>query len=773
MGNYVSGHWWRTHEIGAQQAAITGTYTGGQWANAIVSHDDNGQLQHNVAVFQINPLQDADPLVQIGRYINTYNAPEELEGVTNSTSTISDHGLGSEWQVTELTADYVNAGTLDIYVASDVQPSDGSQDPFELATEIDYNIKLPSAPALPADQDFLSLRIDDGDSIEGSLDDVSGSFSCANVGGCFFATDHGPGDYYASSPGVTFTPDGGTPQDVTPSWSGTVPSADYLAIGHWLYVPEDVTDSVNYEFGVYASGGDPFYASHLAALAGTATYLGDAVGMYYVDGLSDDPTVGSFTADVELTADFGDNSETGFISGEVRAFEFEHDVASSLPVTLTLTSNPYDYVFGGFGVPQGSTNIFDTGWSGDDAYPGGHAAARVTANADGEDWYGEWHAAFYGNGDATTDIPPSYVEHPTSVAGTFNVSTYDDNKRVDSGLAGSFGAHRYDDGLTRGDAQELASAIDAVANNSRQDNDGYTSDFWHIDGHAGEYGAGVNHKRRNRTNAYALASHDENGHLQFNVAIFEDNAIQQANPWARDGRGIGTYQDNANLEGVTRSRSPVSDPALADWHVEELANSYEGGGTLDIYVATDAQVSDGASDPFADEIDAEFNIQLSGAPPLEDDKDFILAWIDDGESIDGSLGGDTGTFSCANEGGCLFIDNRYAGSYYTADTGVTFTPDGGAPQPVVPWVPGTVTAADYLVFGHWLFVPEDVTDTDAYDFGVFAQRRRCVRKSSNLMALTGTASLQWRRGWGVLRGRVVQQSGHRNLHCRYRPDGRL
>ena len=325
-------------------------------------------------------------------------------------------------------------------------------------------------------------------------------------------------------------------------------------------------------------------------------------------------------------------------------------------------------------------------------------------------------------------------------------------------------------GLERGDAQELASTIDAVANNSRQDSQDYTSTFWHLDAIAGEYGAGVNHKRRDRTHAYASASHDENGQLHFNVAMLEDNPIQQANPWAQDGRGIGTYHDNANLEGVTRSRSPVSDPALADWHVEELANSYEGGGTLDIYVATDAQVSDGSLDSFADEIDAEFNIQLSGAPSLEDDKDFIIAWIDDGESIDGSLGGDAGTFSCANEEGCAFIDNRYAGAYYAADPGITFTPDGGAPQPVVPWERGTVTAADYLVFGHWLFVPEDVTDTDAYDFGVFAHGGDAF-VVDNLMALTGTATYSGDAAGVYYADGLSSSPNIGNLHCRCRPDG--
>ena len=98
LGNYVGGRWWRSHNIGAQQAAVAGTYRGGQWVNAIVSHDDNGQLQYNVAVVQQNALQQADPWIGVGRYISTYEAPEELEGVTNSTRSITDHGLSSDWQ---------------------------------------------------------------------------------------------------------------------------------------------------------------------------------------------------------------------------------------------------------------------------------------------------------------------------------------------------------------------------------------------------------------------------------------------------------------------------------------------------------------------------------------------------------------------------------------------------------------------------------------------------------------------------------------------------
>ena len=742
LGNYVGGWWWRSHNIGAQQAAVTGTYSGGQWVNAIVSHDENGQLQHNVAVFQQNPLQEANPWARPGRYINTYDAPEELEGVANSTRSITDHGLGSEWQVTELTADYDNSGSLSIYVATDAQPSDGSMDPFELATDVEYNIQLPSAPALPADQDFLVVWIPNGDSIEGSLDGVAGTFSCANPDGCAFVDDHTPGDYYASDAGLTFTPDVGAAQPVLPRSTGIVTSADYLALGHWLYVPNDVTDSVNYEFGVYASGGDPFDITHLAALTGTATYLGDAVGMYYVDGLSSSPTVGSFTADAILTADFGDGSETGFVSGEVNNFAFEDDVASSLPEKVTLASRTYDYLPEGFGVSPGSTNIFDTAWRNDSPYPGGQIGGVTEANVDGEDWYGQWHGAFYGNGLATTDIPPSYVEHPSSVAGVFGTSTWNDNNRTDRGLTGAFGAHRYDDkGLTRGDPQELASTIDEVTNYYRLEDSVWTAGFWHSDATGGgEYGAAVSqNRRRDGAYAYAVASHDDSEQLHFNVAVIQRDPLQSANPFVLDGRYINTYQNNADLEGVTWFRSSKSDPELAGWHLEELSSSRENGGTLDISIATDVQTSDGAKDPWEAEQYAENSIRLPGAPNLEADKDFILVWIADGESIAGSLDDVAGTFSCANAEGCTFIDNQYRGPYYATTSGITFTPAGGSPQSVIPWEPAAVPAADYLAFGHWLYVPEDETDADAYDFGVFASGGDAF-SVAGLMALTGTAT---------------------------------
>ena len=202
-------------------------------------------------------------------------------------------------------------------------------------------------------------------------------------------------------------------------------------------MPEDVTDADAYDFGVFASGGDPFDASNLAALTGTATYEGAALGRYYVNGLSAQSGSESFTADVTLTANFGNSSETGFISGDVNNFMFEGDVASSLPATVTLASRtrtitcPRALVFRRVR-PTSSARPGETTSS---LWPGGHIGGVTEAIVAGVDWYGQWHGVFYGNGASPTD-------HPTSVGGVFGTSMGNDNNQSDSGLTGSFGAHR-------------------------------------------------------------------------------------------------------------------------------------------------------------------------------------------------------------------------------------------------------------------------------------------------------------------------------------------
>ena len=441
-GEYTGVSWYLSHgEPLAPRAGLSRTYRGGGHADVTVSHDENGQLQHNVS---ISPLQGAAPLqetpvrVQALQLINTAHIAEDLEGVARSVRSISDHDLGPIWQVSELENDYEDAGTLEIYVATDLQVSDMSRSPFSESGQYDHTILLDDVPQLPADQDFLVTVLSHGDSIAGSLDGVAGTFSCSTSFGCGLYDDRRPWEAYPAWRGIVFTPEDGTAEVSLPLFTvvQSVPKADYLAFGHWLYVPEDTTDTDSYDFGVFASGGDPFKASNLQGLTGTASYAGDASGMYYVNGLSGSPDVGSFTADVALTADFGDGTASGFVSGELHDFMFEGDVASSLPAAVTLTATPHNYIFEGFGVEQGSTNIFDTAWSGQQApYPGGWVGGTTEASVDGTAWSGDWNGVFYGNGTASTD-------HPTSVAGTFGAYVWNDEAQSDSGLTGSFGAHR-------------------------------------------------------------------------------------------------------------------------------------------------------------------------------------------------------------------------------------------------------------------------------------------------------------------------------------------
>ena len=440
-GERTNRSWYPSKGFFAPRATLSRSYRDGGYVGVIVSHDENGQLQHDV---NISPLHDVAPLqetpvrVQANRLINTDFIAEDLEGVARSVRSISDHDLGPIWQVSELKHDYEDGGTLEIYVATNLQVSDMSRSPFADISQYGRTILLDDVPDLPASQDVLEILLSHGDSITGTLDGVAGTFSCSTSFGCAFYDDRRPGEAFPGYGDIVFAPEDGTADVSLPAADPIpfVPAADYLAFGRWLYVPEDVTDTDAYDFGVFASGGDPFEVSNLGGLTGTASYVGDASGMYYVNGLSSSPDVGSFTADVALTADFSDGSATGTVEGELNNFMFEGDVASSLPAAVTLTATPHSSIFEGFGVEQGSTNIFDTAWGGQQApYPGGWVGGTTEASVDGTAWYGDWNGVFYGNGAASTD-------HPTSVAGTFGTYLWNDEAQSDSGLTGSFGAHR-------------------------------------------------------------------------------------------------------------------------------------------------------------------------------------------------------------------------------------------------------------------------------------------------------------------------------------------
>ena len=179
--------------------------------------------------------------------------------------------------------------------------------------------------------------------------------------------------------------------------------ADYLAGGIWVRVPANAASVADYEFGAFADGRDPFRQDNLAGLEGTATYEGDARAVYSHQGENRNYFV---DGDVRLTADFGDASSLGSISGTVSNFTGEGPEADAYRgVSVTLGTAQIGDADGGFFTGDTSTTGADSAFT------------------------GKWGGQFYGNGDAASD-------HPGSVAGTFGAATADGGES----FVGAYGA---------------------------------------------------------------------------------------------------------------------------------------------------------------------------------------------------------------------------------------------------------------------------------------------------------------------------------------------
>ena len=235
--------------------------------------------------------------------------------------------------------------------------------------------------------------------IPATLDGVSGRAACT---GCSFVYTTGQLQMTAGT--MTFTPtDGSAPSTLT---SGTVTTmvadADYLAGGVWLTVPDDATSLADFAFGAFADGNDPFRHGNIADISRTATYVGDATGVYSAKEAGA-TTVGYLDADVRLTANFGDANNFGTISGSMTNF-FVGDE------------------------PHGGTMNLGTANIG--AQSSGFFSGAVTGTDSQRSYTGHWGGQFYGNGQSDG--------RPGSVAGTFGAHSTDDA----ISFIGAFGAHK-------------------------------------------------------------------------------------------------------------------------------------------------------------------------------------------------------------------------------------------------------------------------------------------------------------------------------------------
>ncbi len=206
--------------------------------------------------------------------------------------------------------------------------------------------------------------------------------------------------------------------------------SDYLAWGFW--VTGSTLDSLSgttppntaphAQAGAFAYGSDLFVVS--PELKGTATYNGDASGLYSAGGM-----VEYFDADVSLTANFGgtvgaDNSSAdaandglliGAVTGSITNIRAGGmDVAGSLTlekatVTRTDTGNP-----AGAFLTSGALTL--------DPASGSNSVAGFTDDVSGtlagRAMDGTWRGQFYGPNRART-AKAAETEYPTTAAGTF------------------------------------------------------------------------------------------------------------------------------------------------------------------------------------------------------------------------------------------------------------------------------------------------------------------------------------------------------------------
>ena len=249
----------------------------------------------------------------------------------------------------------------------------------------------------------------------------------------------------------------------------------------------------------------------------------------------------------------------------------------------------------------------------------------------------------------------------------------------------------------------------------------------------------------------AAAWNGEDGQIEFHVGIGRMWYPLQHNPSVWPIRFIYTADRNEEEDGVTTSYGPIEDHGLESWQGLEATKTYDGG-TLSVRFFTDLEESGNVGAPYLKDDDFSQRYQQRSiflndpsVPALPANQDSLYVPVPD-DGLAGTLGGTAGRFSCAPDTYCALTTTRRVATHYPfsgyipLDGAVVFTPDaGGESEELAPYSSSNeLLVANYLNFGSWLYVPADVTDANAFEFGVFAGGDDPFMLD-NLMGLAGTA----------------------------------
>ena len=261
----------------------------------------------------------------------------------------------------------------------------------------------------------------------GTFAGVPGTFTCGATGSSCTLTKNSKGELTGIGAGWTFRPDG-TASNI--KVQDVIKDADYLAYGYWLETTTKTDGSMTYGVNVFATGNKEFASESIGTLVKSATYTGNATGIYaekdFSTGAGVPSAAGQFTAVATLTAMFGGNDVTVndqfTISGTVNSFRnTDGDVISGNAWSVNL--NKSDFSGRAEGVTTGS--------------PGGTFANSFGGSTNGG---GSWTGMFYGPTTAddtnTADVNEAATGYPSGVAGEFNAHFGNGH------VIGAFGATR-------------------------------------------------------------------------------------------------------------------------------------------------------------------------------------------------------------------------------------------------------------------------------------------------------------------------------------------
>ena len=204
-----------------------------------------------------------------------------------------------------------------------------------------------------------------------------------------------------------------------------VDDTDWLTVGVWEIAPRsDANMNGDYSAGAFAVGNDPFDETRVAALTGSATYQGEAVGMY-TQSLGSGIQKDRFVATAMLTANFGNGADLGTVNGNVSNFR----------VGMDGTGTNWDLNLETACIGGGCASAMDG--PGDSGVPDNAFRGDTSGFADGHAIDGRWSGRFYGNDRADGE--------PGAIAGTFGAAMAEDSGAAVGGyrldLLGAFGAY--------------------------------------------------------------------------------------------------------------------------------------------------------------------------------------------------------------------------------------------------------------------------------------------------------------------------------------------